>query len=306
MARHGLRARPTHGAAAGPAAGPAAGLLAPVAAQVETTLFRSLAVLRLVVACYAVVVNATRWRQFEHRTAGWLVVAVIVAWTLVTTWAYDAPRRRDLPLLVADLLVTVVTLLATPYVQSEAMLTRHASTLPTFWVIGAVLAWAVARGWRGGLAVAVVVSGLDVTMRALSVGTVNGTTWGNVFLMLLAAGVVGYSTQLIRDASEARAEAERIVAALSERARLARAVHDGVLQVLALVQRRGEELGGEGAELARLAGEQEVALRALVQGTEPTPLPGSDLVAALATLASPSVTVSGPAHPVLLPAEVVR
>jgi signal transduction histidine kinase len=128
--------------------------------------------------------------------------------------------------------------------------------------------------------------------------------------------VVGYSTSLIREATEARAEAERIAAVLSERARLARAVHDGVLQVLALVQRRGTELGGESAELGRLAGEQEVALRALVQGSAatsygaaPDGAPGGlggrrDLVGSLAMLGSRSVTVSGPAHPVLLPDEV--
>ncbi len=40
--------------------------------------------------------------------------------------------------------------------------------------------------------------------------------------------------------------AERAAAAAEERARLARVVHDGVLQVLALVQRRGHELGGDG------------------------------------------------------------
>ena len=57
---------------------------------------------------------------------------------------------------------------------------------------------------------------------------------------------------------------------MAERARLARAVHDGVLQVLTLVQRRGTELGGEAAELGRLAGEQEAALRALVQGNAAT------------------------------------
>ena len=53
--------------------------------------------------------------------------------------------------------------------------------------------------------------------------------------------------------------------AAAERARLARVVHDGVLQVLALVQRRGAEIGGEATELARLAGEQEAALRTLIR-----------------------------------------
>ena len=45
---------------------PATGLLDPVSEQVETTLFRALAVLRFVVAAYAVALNAARWREFEH------------------------------------------------------------------------------------------------------------------------------------------------------------------------------------------------------------------------------------------------
>ena len=102
------------------------GLLDPVAEQVHTTLFRALAVLRVLVAVYAVALNVARWREFEHPVAGWLVVGVIVVWTGFASWAYDAPRRRGLPLLVADLAVAAATLLSTPYVQSEAMLERHA------------------------------------------------------------------------------------------------------------------------------------------------------------------------------------
>ncbi len=276
------------------------GLLDPVSEQVETTLFRALAVLRVVVAVYAVALNAARWREFEHPVAGWVVVGVIVVWTFVAGWAYDAPRRRGLPLLVADFAVAAATLLSTPYVQSDAMLERHASTMPSFWVMTAVLAWAVLRGWPGGVAAAVLMSLLDLSVRTER----TGTTWGNIFLLLLAAGVVGYSAGLIREATEARAEAERIAAGMAERARLARAVHDGVLQVLSLVQRRGAELGGEAAELGRLAGEQEVALRSLVQGNAAQGGSGTaagDLVEALNRLASRTVTVSGPAHPVRLP-----
>ena len=85
----------------------------------------------------------------------------------------------------------------------------------------------------------------------------------------------------------------------SERARLARAVHDGVLQVLALVQRRGAELGGEAAELGRLAGEQEAALRALIRGQDAVAAVGVratlDLAAELARLAAVRrVSVAGP------------
>ena len=38
-----------------------------------------------------------------------------------------------------------------------------------------------------------------------------------------------------------------------------------MLQVLALVQRRGGELGGDFAVLGRMAGEQEVTLRSLIR-----------------------------------------
>ena len=282
------------------------GLLDPASEQVDTTLMRALAVLRFVVAAYVVALNVARWREFAHPVAGWVVIGVIVVWTLVAAWAYEAPSRRGLPLLVADFAIAAATLLSTPYVQSDAMLERHASTMPSFWVMTPVLAWTVLRGWPSGVAAALLMSLLDLSVRTDR----TGTTWGNIFLLLLAAGVVGYSAGLIREATEARAEAERIAAAMSERARLARAVHDGVLQVLSLVQRRGTELGGEAADLGRLAGEQEVALRALVQGNaaavrDPSGTGRGDLAESLSRLTSRTVTVSGPAHPVLLDQRVV-
>ena len=279
--------------------------------QVETTLFRALAVLRLVVLVYAVVLNATRWREFDHPVAGWAVVAGMVLWTGFVTWAYDAPRRRRTPLLVADVVVAMAAIASTPVVQSDAMMARHASTMPSFWVMAAVLAAAVARGWAGGLPAAVLVSLADLSVRTEP----NGTTWGNIFLLLLAAGIVGYASELIREATEARARAERVTAAMQERARLARVVHDGVLQVLSMVQRRGLELGGEAADLGRLAGEQEVQLRAFVQSSvgvldraaiEAPDATSADLVKTLAGLQSRTVTVSGPVGEVMLPAPLVH
>jgi signal transduction histidine kinase len=276
--------------------------------QVETTLFRALAVLRLVVLVYAVALNAARWEEFARPVLGWTVVAVMVVWTAFVTWAYDDPGRRRTPLLVADLAVAAGALLSTPLVHSDAMLERHASSMPSFWVMAAVLAWAVARGWVGGVLAAASITVCDLSVRL----DTTGTTWGNIFLLFLAAGVVGYSTTRLREATEARAHAERIAATLEERARLARIVHDGVLQVLALVQRRGLELGGDAADLGRLAGEQEVALRALVQGNTaaltsgPVPDGDVDLVERLSALATRTVTVSGPAGSVLLPASVVE
>jgi signal transduction histidine kinase len=80
--------------------------------------------------------------------------------------------------------------------------------------------------------------------------------------------------------------------------------------VLALVQRRGADLPGEAGELARLAGEQEAALRALIAGTAPAggTAPDSagtvDLRTLLGRYASPAVSLSAPATPVPLPRRV--
>jgi signal transduction histidine kinase len=274
--------------------------------QVETTLFRALIVLRLIVTAYALAVNLVRFDEFEQPTATALALALIVVWTAFVSWAYDAPRRRRLPLFVTDLAVAVLLVLLTPLVQSQAMLDRHAATVPTFWVMAPVMAWAVWRGWAAGVGAAVLVSLADISVRTHVVGA----TWGNIFLLVLAAGVVGYAAGILREAAEIRAAAERSAAVHEERTRLARAVHDGVLQVLALVQRRGGGDGGDGvemAELARLAGEQESALRALVQFDARTRdgLVGggtADLMVALETLQSPRVTVAGPVTAVELPA----
>jgi signal transduction histidine kinase len=276
------------------------------AEQVETTLFRALVVLRSVVLVYALVLNVARFDEFIRPGLATAALGTMVVWSCLASWAYDAPRRRRLPLYLADLAVAVLMVLSTPLVQSQAMLERHASTVPTFWVMAAVLAWAAGRHWTEALAAAAAVSVADVSVRTATAGG----TWGNIFLLLLAAGVVGYTAGILREAAELRAQAERTAAVTAERTRLARAVHDGVLQVLALVQRRGTAAEGDLAELARVAGEQEAALRALIQydarSLRPTTAGQADLMARLEGLHRPEVTLAGPGHPVELPDEQVE
>lgn len=272
--------------------------------HVTTALFRALAVLRVVVMVYAVIKIADRRDDYDRPGAAWAVAGVIVVWTALMTWAYDDPRRRRFPLYALDLAVATGLVLTTPYIQSDAMIDSHASHMPTFWVMAAVLAWAVGRGWVEGLVASAVVSVADASVKP----SVDSTTLGNIFLLLLAAGMVGYTASMLREAAELRAAAEREAAATEERTRLARVVHDGVLQVLALVQRRGLEAGGELAEIGRLAGEQEAALRALVQGDARSRTANwrADLVTALEALQGGAVTVSGPGVPVELSAHTVE
>ncbi|MEV4325020.1 ATP-binding protein, partial [Microbispora rosea] len=125
-------------------------------------------------------------------------------------------------------------------------------------------------------------------------------------LMFMAGVVVGHVARLAREAEERMRRAARIEAAGRERERLARGIHDSVLQVLALVQRRGAEIGGEAAELGRLAGEQEAALRALVQVPSGAAEADADLRELLRPYGTSRVTVSAPATPLPLPAESAR
>jgi signal transduction histidine kinase len=93
---------------------------------------------------------------------------------------------------------------------------------------------------------------------------------------------------------------------LEERERLSREVHDGAVQVLALVARRGREIGGPTTELAELASVQERALRRWVSDAGARLPEGveTDLVPMLRSRASDRVSISLPADPVMLSAEV--
>ena len=251
----------------------------------------------------AVALNLYRADNFDHPAAGLAVVAAMVVWTAVTVWAYADPSRRTPVLLAADLALAVLAMASSPLVKGE----HFNATVPGFWVAGALLAWAVHWRWAGGLVAGLVVCATDVLLR----DEVTQANYGNLFLLVIGGVVVGFLSESLWRMAIERDAAQREAIVAEERTRLARAVHDGVLQVLALVQRRGPEIGGDAVELGRLAGEQESRLRALIRqqdtlGTSATGSATADLVAALSALERPaSVSLAAPATPVLLPAYVV-
>ncbi len=250
----------------------------------------------------AVGLNLYRADNVERPAAGIAVVAGMIAWTAFAVWAYADPVRRTTILLVADLGVALATLLVSPIVKGP----DFNATIPGFWIAGALFAWAVHWRWQGGLLAAVALCVTDVLVR----DEVTQTNYGNIFLLLLGGAIVGFLSESLSLMATERDEAQRASIVAAERSRLARAVHDGVLQVLALVQRKGPELGGDGVALGRLAGEQESALRALIRQQDSLVSPSTDrevdLASALARLERPSsVSVATPGEEVLLPAATV-
>jgi signal transduction histidine kinase len=274
----------------------------PASIAIKDRMFRALAVLRLVVLVNTVVLNIVRADEFQRPAAGAVCVAVMIVWTGFTIWAYDDRERRTFPLLVADLAVALALLLVTPVVKGA----DYSSSVPGFWVMGALFAWAIHYRLVGGLVAGLVLAAADLQRQHI-----DASDYGNAFLLVIGGPIVGYTCDSLQRMATERDVAEREAAMAAERARLARAVHDGVLQVLALVQRRGHELGGEAAELGRLAGEQERELRGLIHAQEAVTVVGDaesvDLVAELARLEhGQNVTVATPGSPVELPAATAR
>jgi signal transduction histidine kinase len=269
------------------------------AGTVEDRLFSWLAVLRLVLLGHAVALNVYRRDNFVHPVGGVVCLALMTAWTLFSIWAYDRRQRRVPLLLVADLGAAVAAVLVSPVLKGDGL----SATVPAYWVMGALLAWAIHWRWLGGLAAGVAITVADLSIRQ----HVTQANYGNAFLLLIGGPIVGFMVESLQRMAAERDRAQRDAAAAAERARLARAVHDGVLQVLGLVQRRGHELGGEAAELGRLAGQQEVALRTLIREQDQVaagPADRTDLATALVHLETrPGIDVVTSGR-VELPAEV--
>ncbi|MFD4324957.1 MacS family sensor histidine kinase [Nocardioides sp. NPDC058538] len=269
----------------------------PAAIEVESRLFRALAVLRVVVLINAIALTIYRAANFDPPAAALICALIMVGWTAFALWAYAAPARRTAVLVGADLAIALGLLLVSPLVKGPGF----QASVPGFWVSGALLACAIHYRWIGGLLAGMALASVDLVLRQ----EIDQSIYGNAFLLVIGGPVVGYMCESVQRMALERDEAQRAAARAEERSRLARAVHDGVLQVLALVQRRGGELGGDAAELGRLAGEQERELRALIRGEQPGRGPAIgmvDLAAALAELETGTVTVAGPATAVEMPA----
>jgi signal transduction histidine kinase len=269
-------------------------------------LWRALAVFRFASLGYAALRLAVIDRSMYSRPGwAWAVIGVMAVWTIGTTIAYARPDRRTRLLLSVDLAVTAALLLSTAALQYPSALHRGVPPVTATWLAGPVLAWAIRYGRRAGLVTAVLMSGCDL---ALARGTALSVALNGVVLLLLSGVIVGHLARLAAQVETERQHATEVEAASRERERLARHIHDSVLQVLALVQRRGAEAGGTAAELGRLAGQQEAALRALMGGgieaAQEDLLAGGpgavDLRALLLPAQTDRVTVSVPAQPVLV------
>ncbi|MYW66208.1 sensor histidine kinase [Streptomyces sp. SID8379] len=227
--------------------------------SVEQPLWRALTGYRILTMLYAIGLFASAYDLYERPWVGIAYCVVLTAWTLATLPQVSGARRCTKRFLTLDLTVAVVGILLSPVAGHERAVTGG-STLPSIWTAGAVLAWALKGGWRWAASASLIIGVANVVQRA----SLSRSLMHNLLLVTIAGIAIGYVVEVARASERTLARALEIEAATRERERLARDIHDSVLQVLAMVQRRGTALGGEAAELGRMAGEQEIALRTLV------------------------------------------
>ncbi|MFD6417443.1 MacS family sensor histidine kinase [Streptomyces sp. NPDC060194] len=302
--------------------------VAVVRMSVEQPMWSALRAYRVLSAAYAVGLFLSAYDEIRHPWPAIGYLAVVAVWTLATLPRLANAASCSRRFLAVDLTLALTGILLTPVVDSApARIAADGPTLPSIWTAGAVLAFAVKGGWRWAALASTLVAAANLVQR----GQLSQDTLHNVLLVWIVSIAIGYVVQVARASERTLARALEIEAATRERERLARDIHDGVLQVLAMVQRRGTALGGEAAELGRMAGEQEIALRTLVAGglVPPTRLSEDaaqgavvravpeesgaaedegplDLRALLAPRSGPTVTFSAPGTPVLLDPPAAR
>jgi hypothetical protein len=247
-----------------------------------TPLWRAAQVFRLLSCIYALGFQIAINQELDHPTIGWLLFAVLVGWSVACAIAYLQGFGRRAAWVLAEIVMVVALVLSTEFVASDQWALDNQSWPTTLWATNATISAAILMGPIPGMLTGVVVMIASTVVK----GFINYDLGRNATIVIeLAVGLaVGLAAQTARRAHAELERATRLAASLEERARLSRQVHDGAIQVLALVSRRGREIGGETAELAELAGVQERALRR--------------------RRATDRVSVSVPAEPVLLDAGV--
>src|SRR5205085_8862557 len=168
---------------------------------------------------------------------------------------------------VAELVVGAALVLGDGWAYGPGHAFSTSQSLGSVWPLAGILAAGIALGplpaALAGIAIgvartgAVVVNGADIDTGGKVLSLVNTTVF-----YALGGSAAGYLTALMR-------RAEREISAARAREEIARTLHDGVLQTLAVVERRATDPG-----LARLARQQERDLREFLFGTAP---PGAAL-----------------------------
>jgi signal transduction histidine kinase len=202
-------------------------------------------------------VTAASDAKLAHPWAGVALAAAALVVTVVTTVLVrvDPARLSTLPVVATEVGLGAALVFADPWIYQSP----HSQPLGSSWVLAGIFSAGVAFAGRGGFVAGLAVGAARFTgLRLWATGEWDGDQWmsavSSVVLYALAGALAGFAAIKLR-------EAEREIAHARAREEVARQLHDGVLQTLAIVQRRSSD-----PELSELAREQEHDLREFLFG----------------------------------------
>lgn len=224
-------------------------------------LLRTLSAFRLAALLWACVGVALSTRHLERPEVAYVLLAVMVVVTAALT---PLPGRgplldpQSLATVVFELAIGVIVLVGDGLVYAD----DRPQSLPWSWPAAGVMAAGIMFGTRAGLAAAVVTGMASLTSEVVLLGRDGGFVgaFSKLGLWILAGTLAGYIVAKLR-----RAETE--ISVVRAREEITRELHDGVLQTLAVIQRRSTD-----TELAALARDQEHDLRGFLAGSPTTAL----------------------------------
>ncbi|CAM3954548.1 MacS family sensor histidine kinase [Tsukamurella ocularis] len=267
--------------------------------------FRALSVV------YAVGRQIDEADRYQRIGWSWVMIGAVVAVSLIAGIGYARGFGRNRWFVAGEFVAAAVLALGTIWVASPEFTANNQALPTTLWLTNPVVSAAILGGPVAGVIGGIAIAAVNAIYRGTFPETIVRDANYPVFM---AVGLgLGVAARVAIRSQEQLREAERVAAEARARERLAREVHDGVLQALAFLARRCAALGGPGTELSalgELAAQQERALRQLIAETPSgAPAPAGaegegtvDLRDLLRPLASATVTLAEPGGAVPLPA----
>jgi signal transduction histidine kinase len=222
-------------------------------------LWRAAQVFRLLSCLYALGFQIAINSDLRHPATAWVLFAVLIAWSAACAVGYLRGFGRRPTWVIAEIIVVVLLMWSNRVVASSQWAAENQTWPTTLWATNPTISAALQFGAGGGMLTGLVVMVTNFAVK--NYFTLDMSHNATLVIELSIGLAVGMATRTTRLAHEELQRATQLSAALEERERLSRQVHDGVIQVLALVTKRGHEIGGATSELAELASEQERALR---------------------------------------------
>ncbi|BCQ10550.1 hypothetical protein JMUB5695_04008 [Mycobacterium heckeshornense] len=229
-------------------------------------LWRAAQAFRLLSWLYALGFQIAVNSDLQRPGLAWLLFGLLTGWSVVCAVVYLNGFGARARWVLAEIVVVVLLMWSNKIVASPHWAAENQTWPTTLWASNPTISAALQFGPAAGM-----LTGLAVIATNFAVKQYVSLNLGHnaTLIIEVALGLaVGMAAQTARRAHDQLQHAARLSAAVEERERLSRHVHDGVIQVLALVAKRGREIGGATAELAELASEQERALRRLVSSAE--------------------------------------